>query len=52
MNESQEERFKRSEEILHHIQCSYCKKYFTVSLIQYDEQQKFFCPWCGKKEGQ
>lgn len=39
---------KKSIELLHHFQCIFCNKWWSVGDAP-DDKDKWFCPWCGKE---
>ncbi|KKP56627.1 MAG: hypothetical protein UR80_C0019G0009 [Parcubacteria group bacterium GW2011_GWB1_35_5] len=38
---------KRTIEKLSHLNCIFCKKWWTVGDAS-PKKKKWFCPWCGK----
>lgn len=43
-----EKNSKKSIELLHHFQCMFCKKWWSVGDAP-EEKEKWWCPWCGKE---
>ena len=38
---------KKSIELLHHFNCAYCKKWWSVGDAP-ENKEEWYCPWCGK----